>query len=123
MIRALTVLLSCQLAGEVTAVATHAPLPGPVIGLAYLVLALIASPTLMNWLRETATSLLSHLSLLFVPASVGLIQHADRLQAEWLPILAAIFLSTVAAIAVSALVFAVTAKWMGLTPKGEDYKP
>ena len=123
MIRALTVLLACQLAGEAIAAASGAPLPGPVIGLALLLIALILSPTLMRWLRETATGLVAHLSLLFVPASVGLIQHAARIQAEWLPILAAIFVSTIASIAVAALVFALTARWIGLPAEGEDYKP
>lgn len=123
MIRALTILLACQLAGEVTAAGSGLPLPGPVLGMTYLIILLLLSPMLMVWLRETATGLLGHLSLLFVPASVGLIQHAGRLQAEWLPILAAIFISTVVAIAVAAFVFAVTARWVGLSPEGEDYKP
>jgi putative effector of murein hydrolase LrgA (UPF0299 family) len=52
-----------------------------------------------------------------------LIQHADRLQAEWLPLLAAVIISTVAAIAVGALTFAAVARLTGHPAQGEDHKP
>ena len=54
-------------------------------------------------LAVAADGLLKHLSLLFVPAGVGVMLHASRLADEWLAIAVALVASTVAAIAVTAL--------------------
>jgi holin-like protein len=53
-------------------------------------------------LRDTAQGLLSHLSLLFVPAGVGVIVHIGRLQDEWLAILATLVLSTILTLVLTA---------------------
>jgi len=55
-------------------------------------------------LRETANGLLRHLSLLFVPAGVGVMAHLGRLSHEWLPISVSLVLSTLLTIAVTAVV-------------------
>ncbi len=104
MLAALTLLLVFQTIGEVLARVLALPVPGPVIGMALLFgwLAIRRGPS--EELRGTATQLLSHLSLLFIPAGVGVMLHFDRLRAEWLPISTALIVSTVATIAVSAWV-------------------
>jgi len=101
---ALAVLLACQTAGEVIALYFKLPVPGPVIGLAILFLALAIRGRAPAGLAETANGLLKHLSLLFVPAGVGVMVHLNRIGTEWLPISAALVGSTVATIAVTALV-------------------
>jgi holin-like protein len=55
------------------------PVPGPVIGMALLFAALAwrGGPSLP--LRESAQKLLQHLSLLFVPAGVGVMLHFQRM--------------------------------------------
>jgi holin-like protein len=55
-------------------------------------------------LRDVAQGLLSNLSLLFVPAGVGVMMHAGRISAEWLSILAGLVLGTAVTMAVTALV-------------------
>ena len=50
------------------------------------------------------TTTLSHLSLLFVPAGVGVMLHFERLGAEWLALAVALVASTVLTIGVTALV-------------------
>lgn len=122
MLRALTVLLLCQLAGEALVGALGLPVPGPVLGLALLLAALSAMRRPLPWLTDTADGLLKHLSLLFVPASVGLMQHAARLEAAWLPLLAALVISTVAAIAVGAAVFVAVARLTGSEAEGAERK-
>lgn len=104
MLGALTWLLVFQLAGEALAVALALPVPGPVIGLALLLGALTVRGGAPAALRDMANGLLGHLSLLFVPAGVGVMVHLDLLAAEWLPIVAALVLGTVVTIAVTALV-------------------
>ena len=71
-LRGLAILLLLQGAGEGLSRAFALPLPGPVVGLALLLVALR-----WPWLREpvaaTAEFLLAHLSLLFVPVGVGVV--------------------------------------------------
>jgi holin-like protein len=102
MARALTVLLLFQLVGEVIARLLDLPVPGPVIGMLLLLGALLLRGAAPDTLRDTAQGLLSHLSLLFVPAGVGVIVHIGRLQDEWLAILATLVLSTMLTLVLTA---------------------
>jgi holin-like protein len=107
MLAAITLLLVYQLIGEAIAFVFKLPIPGPVIGMLLLFLTLIARGGMRgafgSSLRDTASTLLSHLSLLFVPAGVGVMVHFGRIADEWLPILAALVGSTVLTIAATAL--------------------
>ncbi len=98
----LTLLLVCQLAGEIIAVATGLPIPGPVIGMALLFCGLAFHGAVPDGLQATAGGLLKHLALLFVPAGVGIMAHITLLADEGWPILGALLGSTVIAIAVTA---------------------
>ncbi len=102
MLRALTVLVLCQFVGEVAARAAGLPLPGPVIGLVVLLVGLIASRGPGTELRDTSGGLLRHLSLLFVPAGVGIVTQLDALARDWAAILVAIVVSTALGLAVTA---------------------
>jgi len=104
MIAALTQLLIFQLIGEVIARGLDLPVPGPVIGMAllFVVLSLKGSPG--GTLQTTSQTLLSHLSLLFVPAGVGIVVHLSRVADEWLALLVALVVSTFVSMAVTALV-------------------
>lgn len=104
MLAAVAMLLTFQLAGEVLRLALDLPLPGPVLGLAMLLLWLILRGGPGEALRGTTNNLLQHLSLLFVPAGTGVMLHLDRLGAEWLPVTVALLVSTVLGMGVAALV-------------------
>lgn len=104
MIGALAVLLGFQLIGELAVQISGVPAPGPVVGMVLLFLALQWRGTLPDALRTTAQTLLSHLSLLFVPAGVGIIQHGARLAEEWLALTVALVASTLLTVIVTALV-------------------
>lgn len=67
-------------------------------------------------MRETTQGLLRHLSLLFVPAGVGVINHLGRLRAEWVAVAAGVIASTVLTIAVTAVVFERVARLAGAPP-------
>ena len=101
MIAALSLLLVCQLAGELLTRLAGLPVPGPVLGMVLLFAILAISGRVPDRLRQTAETLLQHLSLLFVPAGVGVMLHAARIQAEWPAIVAALAVSTLLTIVVS----------------------
>lgn len=113
MIRTLAVILAFQLAGEIASRALSLPLPGPVTGLVALVLACILRPALAEAIRPVTQGLLSHLSLFFVPAGVGIVAHWDLLREQGLGLAAALAGSTILAIAAGAWAFSLVARLTG----------
>lgn len=107
-------LLGCQLAGETLARLLALPVPGPVIGMALLLAWLSrggeAAPD--SPVIGAADALLRHLSLLFVPAAVGLMQYFPLIAHYASAIAAAVALSTFAAMIVTALTFNAAARWL-----------
>ena len=107
MIAALTWLLLYQLAGEVLARVLSLPVPGPVIGMALLFCTLVIRShfgrPIPQTMQHTAHVLLQHLSLLFVPAGTGVMIYLQLIADEWLPITAALIVSTIGGMAVTAL--------------------
>ena len=103
MIESLTLLLVCQLVGEVLVGLTGLPIPGPVLGMVLLFVGLLARGRVPTALQTTAGTLLAHFSLLFVPAGVGIMLHIGLLEDAWLAIGVALITSTAIAIAVTAL--------------------
>jgi putative effector of murein hydrolase LrgA (UPF0299 family) len=106
-------LLACQLAGEVVARGLGMTVPGPVLGLALLAVGLSAWPALRRAVDPVATALLRHLSLLFVPAAVGVVQVLPQLAGQGVAIAASVLVSTVAALAVTALAFRAVVRLRG----------
>jgi holin-like protein len=104
MLPAITALLVCQLIGEVIARALSLPLPGPVIGMALLLIVLVARGSEPAQLGETCDALLQHLSLLFVPAGVGVLVYLGLIADQWFAIVVALIGSTVLGLVVTALV-------------------
>ncbi|MDP2700360.1 CidA/LrgA family protein [Thalassospira sp.] len=94
MIAAFALILVCQLFGEVISELFHLPVPGPVIGMGLLFVGLIVKRRPPKVLTDAADNLLIHFSLLFVPAGVGVVTQLDRLKGDWLPIAAALIVST-----------------------------
>lgn len=95
MLVALSLLLCCQLAGEFLTRGLGLPVPGPVAGLALLLLLFALRPSLISAMRPTVTVILANLSLFFVPAGVGVAANLDILADDWAAILAVLVLSTV----------------------------
>lgn len=104
MLRALTSLVLCQFAGEVVARAAGLAMPGPVLGLLLLLAIFAVRGGPDEAMRSTASGLLRHLSLLFVPAGVGIITQLDALGRDWAAIAAVIVVSTALGLGVTALV-------------------
>lgn len=119
MILSLTLILLCQLIGEAVAVGTGWPVPGPVVGMAVLLLVLAArdrAPRLApaelrdGTLEGVAKGLLAHLSILFVPAGVGVLQRADVIAAHGVGLAVALVASTLLALVATAGTFLLVAR-------------
>lgn len=104
MLQAFAVLLAFQCLGEGLVFLFGLPVPGPVAGMLSLLAALVAWPRLHQVVESGANELLRHLSLLFLPAGVGIIAAASSGSGHWLAIVAAVVVSTLATLIVTALV-------------------
>ncbi|MCI0754372.1 CidA/LrgA family protein [Teichococcus vastitatis] len=111
MIGGLTVLLLCQLAGEVLARTMALPVPGPVIGMVLLFTSLLLRDRFapdaprpdpgVPGLGQVADALLTHLGLLFIPAGVGVVVYGPQLARWWAPMSLAIVIGTLLTIALT----------------------
>jgi holin-like protein len=105
MLEGITILIALQFAGEILAGVSGAPIPGPVIGLALLAGFALARGQMPEPVIVAGDAILRHLSLLFVPAGVGLIAFGDRLVAEGSRLAIVLIASTAITMVVTALVF------------------
>lgn len=119
MIASLGLILLCQLLGEIIVRGFGMPIPGPVIGLIIL-LVLLQSRDRVGLLRrgplgnggvESASSgMLTHLSLLFVPAGVGVVQQLDLISEHGVAIFVILVISVAVTLLVTAATFVITSR-------------
>jgi len=131
MIASLGLILLCQLAGEVIGRGLALPVPGPVAGMVLLlallllrdrVPALASGPLakegdgkdgVKNGVEAISRVLLANMSLLFVPAGVGVIQKLDLLAAHGVEIVAVLAISVMLTLLVTVAVFALVTRLFG----------
>jgi putative effector of murein hydrolase LrgA (UPF0299 family) len=113
--------LLCQLAGEVIVRGLKLPMPGPVVGLLFLLLLLLArdrfavlarGPLQQNGVESASRVLLANLSLLFVPAGVGVVQKLDLVAAHGIAIAVVLALSVLLTLLVTVATFLVASRLM-----------
>ena len=90
-----------QLIGEGLSSWLKLPMPGNVIGMALLLIAMSSGLVKLDWLQEAADLLLRYMAMFFVPAGVGVMLYFDLIGREWLPIIAATLISTFVVMAVT----------------------
>ena len=120
MIVSLTVILLCQLLGEIVVRGFRWSLPGPVLGMLFLLVFLslrdlirLRVPEFGRTLDATGKGLLAHLSLLFIPASVGVIQRLDVLAEYGVGLAVALVVSTFVTLVVTVATFVVVSRLSG----------
>lgn len=112
MIPGLLALLACQLAGEFLARLLDLPVPGPVLGMVFLLVWLqVREPAPDSGLVRVSEGLLKHLQLLFVPAGVGVVQYLSLIGASAVPIVLGLMVSWFLALAVTAGTMAGLLAW------------
>jgi len=110
---AIFTILVLQLIGEALQKYFNLSIPGPVIGLILMLLTLmITNSKKLNMLTplrtniiNTSETLLSYLSLLFVPIGVGVVMHLQLLEMQLLRILVVILIGTMSTMIFTSLVF------------------
>jgi holin-like protein len=121
MIASLSLILLCQLTGEVIVRGLGLPMPGPVVGLIILLLLLLArdrfawlarGPLQGDGVEGASRGLLAHLSLLFIPAGVGVVQKLDLLAEHGVAILLILAVSVVITLLVTVTTFLIANRLM-----------
>ncbi len=119
MIASFSLILLCQLAGEVVVRGLALPMPGPVVGLVLLLMLLVArdrfavlarGPLQGGGVENASRGLLAHLSLLFVPAGVGVVQKLDIIAAHGIAIVLVLLVSVVATLLATVATFLVVSR-------------
>lgn len=114
MLRALAILLTCQLVGEAVTRALEMPVPGPVLGLLLLAAILfvaqrwrLSDPATIDAtpLGSVSNGLIATLGILFVPAGVGVIQQFDVFSRYGVALAASVLVSSLLTLAVTVWVF------------------
>ena len=119
MIASLSLILLCQLAGEVIVRGLGLPMPGPVVGLLFLLLLLLArdrfvalarGPLQQDGVENASRGLLAHLSLLFVPAGVGVVQKLDLVAEHGIAVAVVLAISVLVTLLVTVATFLVASR-------------
>jgi holin-like protein len=111
MLQSIFAIFLFQLVGEMVQKYFALTVPGPVIGLVLLLLAMLVTDRIGNNpvaqlkqnLTVTAETLLGHLPLLFVPIGVGVVMHVTLLEDQLAAVLGVVFIGTVLTVGFSAL--------------------
>ena len=111
MLRSLFLIFFFQLIGEAIQKFFEINIPGPVIGLALLLLTFIFLPKpsspyqkIKKEISETSHKIINYLSLLFVPIGVGVVMHINFLGDNLFKILAVIVIGTLATLVFTAFI-------------------
>ncbi|MBN8209489.1 CidA/LrgA family protein [Bacillus sp. NTK071] len=70
------------------------PVPGSIVGMILLLIMLYLKWVPIGWIEKGANSLLNHLPLLFIPVTVGIMQHLDFFSGKSLLLIPIVLLST-----------------------------
>ena len=100
----LLILLGFNVLGEALVQVAGVPVPGNVVGMVGLAVALRRGWIDVDTVRPASDVLLRHLALFFVPPGVGLMLFFDLLAAEWLAIVASNVVGWLAVLVVVGLV-------------------
>lgn len=91
----LMIILFVYLLGSLIQSAFNLPIPGTVLGLILLFIALYTKIIKIHMIEDICNTLISHMAFLFVPAGVGLMTSFNLLQGKVIQFAIIVFVSTV----------------------------
>ncbi|WP_315120083.1 CidA/LrgA family protein [uncultured Clostridium sp.] len=95
LLRQMGIILILCLLGELIHNIFKLPIPGNVLGMLILFIALCAGIIKIDMIDTLSKFLLDHLSFFFVPAGVGIISCMSLLKGKWFAFLSILFISAI----------------------------
>lgn len=103
LLRQLAIILVICLIGEIINKFFNVPIPGNVLGMVILLIALSSGILKLKHIEEVSEFLLNHLAFFFVPAGVQILTSFDVIKGSLISILFIIFISTIVVLVVTGI--------------------
>lgn len=94
MIRSLSVIFGCLLAGEALVFFTGVPVPSSILGMLLLTALLSLGWIKVAWVKIFSDLIVRNLAFFFIPSGVAIMLFFDRIAQEWLPIMVTVVTGT-----------------------------
>lgn len=108
LVRQIIIIMVFVFLGEFLNKFVKIPVPGNIIGMVLLLMALLSGKLKLESIEEFGNFLLAHLAIFFIPASVGLMLIFEILEGTWHILL---FISVVSTVIIM-VTTAFTVKWL-----------
>ena len=100
--RGLAIIFSFYALGEFTSFVLNLSIPGSVIGMLYLLAALLGGAVRLEWVENEAKLFVKNMSIMFVPPGVGIVAYLGLLKAQAVPVFGALVVSFLVTLFVTA---------------------
>jgi len=99
------ILVLCFVAevGDLISEFTHLPVPGSIVGMVLLFIAINYRIIPMKWIESGASFLIKELLLFFIPSAVSIIRYREILALNGIKIITIILISTITVIVVTGI--------------------
>ncbi len=114
-VKQIAIIWGITMAGEFLNYLLPLPVPAGVYGLFLLLAALMCGAVKLEQVEETGNFLMDTMSIMFIPATVGIVTCVNELKAVLLPFLVIIGVSTLAVMVITGK----TAQWLMKNKKTE----
>lgn len=104
LMKQLIIILLMLFLGNFISTAFKVPIPGNVLGMGLLTMALVKGWVKLEDVEDVSGFLLSYLGIFFIPPGVGLMLYFDLISAQWIAILVPTILSILVGLFVTAKV-------------------
>ncbi|GAB6134504.1 CidA/LrgA family protein [Thermococcus prieurii] len=100
--RGLAIIFGFYALGEMVSSGLNLPVPGSVLGMLFLLSALLSGAVKLEWVENEAELFVKNMSVLFIPPGVGIVTYLGLIKAQLVPISVALVLSFVVTLFVTA---------------------
>lgn len=100
--RGLVIIFGFYAVGELLSSSLSLPVPGSVLGMLFLLFALLSGAVKLEWVEGEAEFFVKNMSVLFIPPGVGIVVYLGLIKSQLLPISVALVLSFLVTLFVTA---------------------
>jgi len=111
--RGLAIIFGFYALGELITYILNLTIPGSVLGMLFLLGALLAGLIKLEWVEGEAELFVRNMSVMFIPPGVGIVSYIGLIKSQAIPIFAALILSFL-------ITLLVTAKTVEFLRRGEE---